>query len=72
LLRSEELRRAQVDRQGGTRQDRRPKNRKRRVDFKSRPPTVRIGESKIKFKDSVRYLRVHLDRDMQVESHCKY
>ena len=41
FLRSEELRRAQVDRQRGARQDRRPKNRKRRVDFKSRLPTVR-------------------------------
>jgi len=72
LLRSEELRRTQVDKQGGMRQDRRPKRRRRRIDFKSSPPTVRIDESKIRFKDSVRYLGVHFDRGMRVESHYKY
>ena len=72
MFRSEELRRAQVDRQRRVHQDRRPKRRRRRIDFKSRPSTVRIDESKIRFKDSVRYLGVHFDRDMRVESHCKY
>jgi len=65
LLRSEELRRTQVNIQGGM-QDRRPKKRRRRIDFKSRPSTVRIDESKIRFKDSVRYLGVHFDRGMRI------
>ena len=39
---------------------RKGKERKRRINFK-RPPAVRIDESKIKFKDSVRYLGVHFD-----------
>ncbi|XP_011706154.1 PREDICTED: uncharacterized protein LOC105461350 [Wasmannia auropunctata] len=63
LLRSKEIRRAQTTaRPGRVRQ-----GRKKLVGFESRPPIIRLGSSKIKFKDSVRYLGVHFDKGMKDE-----
>lgn len=72
LLRSSEIHRAPIGRRGGDRPDRKRKTNKRKVDFESRPPVIKIGTTSIKFKNSVRYLGVHFDKNMGVSAHCQY
>lgn len=72
VLKSEAIERKAIGRRGGDRPDRKRKNNKKVVDLTNRPPTIRIGNASIKFKDSVRYLGVHFDKGMGVRSHCQY
>lgn len=52
------------------RRDRMAKTPKKNL-LTSRPPVIRIGNSTVKFKKTVRYLGVHFDREMRMTSHCK-
>jgi len=61
-----------IGRRGGARPDRKRKNVKKTVDFENRPPIIKIGNTNIKFKQTVRYLGVHLDKNLKVRSHCEY
>lgn len=72
VLRNEEVRRAPIGRRGGARPDRKRKTVKKKTDFATRPPSIKLGKQNIKFKQSVRYLGVHLDREMGVGTHCRY
>ena len=73
LLKNEELIRNPIGRRGGDRPDRKRKtNNKRKTNFESRPPIIKIGDARIKFKDSIRYLGVHFDKGMGVRTHCLY
>lgn len=54
---------------------RRPDRQRRamgRPDLARRYPTIRLGNAIIPFKDSVRYLGVHFDKEMGVNTHCRY
>lgn len=73
VLRSSLIKRAPIGRRGGARPDRKRKAvRAKKADLASRPPTIRIGETSIKFKKTVRYLGVNFDREMRVHTHCKH
>jgi len=72
ILQSDAIARNPIDRRGGARPDRKRKTIKRTVDFGNRPPIIKIGNSRIGLKQTVRYLGVHLDRNLKVKSHCEY
>lgn len=72
LLRTSETQRAPIGRRGGNRPDRKRKTNKRVVDFANRPPIIKIENTKIRFKNSVRYLGIHFNRGMGVGAHCSY
>jgi len=72
VLKSDVIARNPIGRRGGARPDRKRKTNTRTVDFGSRPPIIRIGNSKIGFKETVRYLGVHIDKGLKVRSHCAY
>jgi len=72
VLKSDVIARNPIGRRGGARPDRKRKNVKKTVDFKNRPPIIKIGNTSIKFKRTVRYLGVHLDKNLKVRSHCEY
>lgn len=72
LLRCSELQRAPIGRRGGDRPDRKRKTTAKKVDFVSRPPTIKVGKTSIRFKDRVRYLGIHFNRNLGVRDHCRY
>lgn len=72
VLKNGTIDRNPIGRRGGDRPDRKRKNNKKKADLTSRPPTLKIGEDAIKFKETVRYLGVHFDRELKVRSHCQY
>lgn len=71
LLQSNWIRREPVGRRGGDRPDR-VRRAGRRPNMANRYPVIRIGNTRIAFKDSVRYLGVHFDKEMGVRTHCLY
>lgn len=71
LLKTVWVRRPPVGRRGGERPDRQ-RRRETKPDLARRYPTIRIGETTIPFKDSVRYLGVHFDKELRVSTHCRY
>ncbi|XP_070170902.1 fatty acid synthase-like [Polyergus mexicanus] len=71
VLKSNAIVRNPIGRRGEDRPDRKRKNNRRIVDFVNRPPTIKINNAKIRFRETVRYLGVHLDRCMKVKSHCQ-
>lgn len=47
------------------------KGKQKKPKYDNKPPKIMIGDSKIKFKSSVRYLWVHFDEGLKVKSHIK-
>lgn len=73
ILKSVAIKREPIGRRGGARPDRKRKNTRAKMpDVTNRPPTIRLGETKIAFKKSVRYLGVHFDKGMGVRTHVEY
>lgn len=58
LLLSNEIRRAPVPDRRGERTNKRRKI----VDFGDKPPSIKIENSRVRFKKTVRYLGVYFDR----------
>lgn len=73
LLKTVWVRRPPVGRRGGDRPDR-PRAQQKKPDLAKKYPTIKIGKDRrtIKFKNSVRYLGVYLDKEMGVKSHVSY
>lgn len=69
LLKSNWIRRAPVGRRGGDRPDR-ARRANVRPNLANRYPIIRIGNTRINFKNSVRYLGVHFDKELGVSTHC--
>lgn len=73
ILKSDAIVKNPIGRRGGARPDRKRKNNKNKtVNFENRPPIIKIGKTNIRVKQTVRYLGVHLDRNLKVRSHCEY
>lgn len=71
LLQNNWVRRVPIGRRGGDRPDR-VRRAQRMPNMANRYPTIRIGNSRIAFKASVRYLGINFDKCMGVTSHCRY
>lgn len=71
LLRTNWRRPAPIGRRGGDRPDR-VRRAAVRPKLAIRYPVIRIGNTRINFKDSVRYLGVHFDKELGVSTHCSY
>lgn len=71
VLKSVWNRPAPIGRRGGERPDRQ-RRQIRRPNLAYRYPAIRIGNTAIRFKESVRYLGVHFDREMGIGTHCQY
>ena len=73
VLKSDWIERAPIGRRGGARPDRKRKAvRPKKAALERRPPTIRIGNYSIKFKNEVRYLGVHFGTQMSVSAHCSH
>lgn len=73
VLKTNWVRRAPIGRRGGARPDRQRRRRRERApDLANRYPAIRLGDTAIGFKNSVRYLGVHFDKNMGVGTHCRY
>lgn len=73
LVKTVWVRRPPVGRRGGERPDR-PRAQQKKPDLAKKYPTIKIGaglnRETIKFKNCVKYLGVHFDKEMSVKSHC--
>lgn len=54
------------------RHDRRAKHPRKKINVTKKTPTIKLGNIKIKFQESVRYLGVHFGVRMSITPHCEY